>query len=69
MPPIDDPTLIWVSESKPCTVCHGTGRDRNGWQCWRCGGAGAYPVVRLIRTAGHDGWPVVDAGGGTGGGE
>lgn len=28
MTPIDDPSWHFVSESKPCTVCNGTGRDR-----------------------------------------
>lgn len=52
MAPIDDPSWHFVSKSKTCTVCKGTGLDRRGWQCWQCGGAGAYLVARLIRDGG-----------------
>lgn len=52
MTPIDDPSWHFVSESKPCTVCNGTGRDRYDWRCWQCDGKGAYAVARLKRDDG-----------------
>lgn len=36
---------VWSAKEKRCPSCEGTGRDRNGWRCWRCAGFGHYPVV------------------------
>ena len=39
----------WRGEIVTCKTCNGTGRDKAGWQCWRCGGKGDYMAARLER--------------------